>query len=405
MGSTRKNSSNPESGGVQALVGSGADVRLRGFSCPQEGLDEAFLTCLASEYARSVTRLLLDAYAQPLAAHTTGLAELLREWSDVSRPPHAAWDSSFGDAFSLLQASIPEKVVSVVARIGLHLGARGLPGTWTAALGRSVPLRWGPYLLSPGAENLAVDSDGDVAEIRISDGRAERTIRLTSGEDDWKADGAELLPRFGPQRAVVLHKNQLALNGFDELVEASVDSIEPQAIATLERAMGIIANHAPAYLPWVERVVHETFLIRPQVKHIQSGSIAKYFGLVHVSATSNATAIAELLVHEASHQYFHLLTLLDPFDDGSDGNLYYSPAVRKERSLARIGVAYHAFANILLMYDACLASNIDDDGYCDRGRVKLAPEVDQLEAPLRGNAAMTAVGRALCEPLIERLHH
>jgi hypothetical protein len=405
MGSTRRNSSNPGSSGVQALVGSETSVRLRGFSCPQEGLDEAFLTCLASEYARSVTRLLLDGYEKPLAEHTTGLAELLGEWSDESRPPHSAWDSAFGDAFTLLQASSPETVASVGARIGLHLGAHGLPGKWTAALGRSVPLRWGPYLLSAAARNLAVDSDGKVAEIRMSDGRAERTIRLTSGKDGWKADEAELLPCFGRQRAVVLHKNQLALSGFDELLDASVDRIEPHALATLERAMGIIANHAPAYVPWVERVVHETFLIRPQVKHIQSGSIAKYFGLVHVSATSNATAIAELLVHEASHQYFHLLTLLDPFDDGSDGNMYYSPAVRKERTLARIGVAYHAFANILLMYEACLASNIDDDGYCDRGLVKLAPEVGQLEAPLRENAAMTAVGRALCEPLIERLHH
>jgi HEXXH motif-containing protein len=404
MGSTRRNSSSRESTGIQSVAGSEADARLRGFSCPQEGLDEAFLKCLASEYARSVTGLLLDAYADPLAANSAGLVELLRDWSDEPRPPHAAWSSSFGDAFTLLQAHDPDRVVPVAARIALHLGAHGLAGTWSAALGRPVPLRWGPYLL-PGDAQIAVESDGDVAEVRMGEGAAGRALRLDGGIDRWHADGAELLPRFGRQRAVVLHKNQLALAGFDELVDASVGSIRPETLATLERAMDIIANHAPAYLPWVERVVHEMFLIRPQVKHIQSGSIAKYFGLVHVSATPNAAAIAELLVHEASHQYFHLLTLLDPFDDGSDGTMYYSPAVRKERSLARIGVAYHAFANILLMYDACLESNIDDDGYCRRGRVKLAPEVDQLEAPLRGNGAMTAVGRALCEPLIERLHH
>jgi HEXXH motif-containing protein len=145
------------------------------------------------------------------------------------------------------------------------------------------------------------------------------------------------------------------------------------------------------------------FLIQPQVRHIQSGSIAKYFGVIHVSASPSVPAIAELLVHEASHQYFHLLCLLEAFDDGSDANLYYSPAVRTDRPLERIGVAYHAFANILLFYDSCLTSGIDDGGYCRRNREALSPDVARLEAPLRGSDALTSVGRALSEPLMERL--
>jgi HEXXH motif-containing protein len=328
--------------------------------------------------------------------------ELLAHWSAGEGPAHAGWDGSFGDAYGALQAHDATNVLPLAIRMALHLGSRGLAGSWRGVLPRPLPLRWGPWSLPPGGR-IAVESDGGAAKIRVSDDSEDRAVVLLHGEDGWRAEGAEILPRFGRHGAVVLPRHLLVLHGFDELVAAAADSIEPRLIATLDRSIEIIADHAPAYLSWVERVVHETFLIKPRVRHIQSGSIAKYFGLVHVSAASDPTAIAELFVHEASHQYFHLLCLLGPCDDGSDTNQYYSPAVRTDRSLARIAVAYHAFANILLFYDACLASGIDDGGYCRRGREALAPQVDQLAAPLRGNRALTSIGRALCEPLLERL--
>lgn len=345
--------------------------------------------------------MLLEAHADHLAARSRGLVELLGGWSGARHPLHAGWDSAFGEAFAARQAQDVTNLLPIAVRMALHLGACGLPGSWSARVPRPLPLRWGRWQL-PTGRRIAVESDGRAAEIRVGNGRAERAVRLLREEADWKGDGAELLPGFGRQGAVVLRRDQLTLRGFDELIEAAVDRIEPPLMATIERAIRIIADHAPDYVTWIERVVHEMFLIQPHVKHIQSGSIAGYFGFVHVSASPEAMAIAELLVHEASHQYFHLLTLLSPFDDGSDTRMYYSPAVRTDRSLARIGVAYHAFANILMFYDACLASGIDDGGYCRRNRERLAPEVDQLEAPLRGNGARTAVGRALCEPLLRR---
>jgi HEXXH motif-containing protein len=384
-------------------VSSDADARLRGLSCPQEGLDEEFLAYIAGAYARTVARLLLETHADRLDASSTGLRELLAGWSGGDTPPATAWDTSFGDAFGALQADDATSVLPIAARMALDLGSRGLPGSWRAELAGAAPLRWGVFLLPP-ATCIAVESDGRVADISAGEGNSKRTLRLVRGDGTWHGAGAERLPYFGRRGAVVLGRDQLALLGFDELIEASVDTVEPSMMATLERALQIIAEHAPEYLSWVERVVHELFLIRPHVKHIQSGSIAKYFGLVHLSASTNATAIAELLVHEASHQYFHLLCLLEPFDDGSDTSMYYSPAVRTERSIGRIGVAYHAFANILLFYDACLATGIEDGGYCRRNHDALAPDVEQLEGPLRRNDALTRVGRALCYPLIERLH-
>lgn len=374
--------------------------RLRGFSCPEEGIDEVFLAAIAGEYSRRVTRLFLEAHAERLSGPSPGLCELLDSWSGEHDRARAAWNSAFGDAFRLVRTGEASGADAVAVGMALHIGAQGRPGAWSAQLEVPLPLRWDSWLLPP-SRRVDVRSDGRVAELRLEDGRP---IAFAADGEGWTSDAGESLPRFGRQRAVVLPRRALTLQGFDELVAASVEEVDAGMLDVLREAMGLLADGAPPYASWVERVVHELFLIQPQIKQIQSGSIAKYFGVVHVSAAPHVPPIAELLVHEASHQYFHLLCLLDPFDDGSDDNLYYSPAVRTERSLERIGVAYHAFANILRFYDACLASGVDDDGYYARNREALAPDVAQLEGPLRGNEALTKVGRALTEPLINRLH-
>lgn len=381
---------------------SGNGLPYRGFACPQEGTNDELVSFLATEFARSVTRLLIEVAGDLLAAQSRGLPELLERWSNDRPAPWGAWDSCFGDAYLALQRQELTNATSVAARIVLHLGARGVGGEWAARLPTPTCLRWGRWVLPP-SERIAVESDGHVARVTIGSAEDEQTATFIREDGIWQTARLEELPRFGRQRALVLPRRLLSLDGFSEVLEASVEAPSPEMIANLEKAMEIIAVYAPPYASWVERVVHELFLIRPMLQHIQSGSIAKYFGVVHLSASPEVVAVAELLVHEASHQYFHLLNLIDAFDDGSDDKMYYSPAVRKERRLDRIGVAYHAFANVLLFYDACLESGLQDEGYCLRNRQVLGPQVAQLRAPLEGNSALTDIGRSLCEPLIERV--
>jgi len=114
-------------------------------------------------------------------------------------------------------------------------------------------------------------------------------------------------------------------------------------------------------------------------------------------------SLAETLVHEASHQYFYLLSRLEPVDDGTDKNLYYSPFAGTERSLDRILLAYHACGNILLLYRLCQQNGAPDDGYCAQREDAVMTQLAQLAAPLRNNFALTWVGRALYDPLVERL--
>ena len=113
--------------------------------------------------------------------------------------------------------------------------------------------------------------------------------------------------------------------------------------------------------------------------------------------------LAENLVHEASHQYVHLMTRIEVLDDGSDHTLYFSPVTGRERPLAAILVAYHAFANVLLFLNDCIRTGFDGDGYA-KARVKeVIPKVEVLESALKDNPALTTVGRALVTFLQGRL--
>ena len=113
--------------------------------------------------------------------------------------------------------------------------------------------------------------------------------------------------------------------------------------------------------------------------------------------------LCELLVHEATHQYFHILTKLGPVDDGSDTALYYSPARQQERPLDFILLAYHAVGNMLLFHRQGLRANRASAAYRDQRIALFEDWAARLVAPLRGNGALTAVGHALWTPLDERI--
>src|SRR6185312_15271355 len=91
-----------------------------------------------------------------------------------------------------------------------------------------------------------------------------------------------------------------------------------------------------------------------------SGSSASEPGRCHMSVRAGQVKLAEMLVHEATHQYYYLVTRLGPVDDGTDSTLYYSPVKNCYRPLAYILIAYHAFANVLLFSQRCLDAGYDD---------------------------------------------
>lgn len=126
-------------------------------------------------------------------------------------------------------------------------------------------------------------------------------------------------------------------------------------------------------------------------------------GIILASWSPNPITIAEMLVHESSHQYFHLLSRVGEAEDGTDVREYFSPAVQRTRRLSRILIGYHAFANVLLFYRALLRDGLAEDPHCRATEARLCDDVEALELPLRGNPALTEIGRDLVQPLMEQL--
>jgi HEXXH motif-containing protein len=137
---------------------------------------------------------------------------------------------------------------------------------------------------------------------------------------------------------------------------------------------------------------------------INSGSSQDAPSMAHLSFNDDATELAEMLVHEGSHQYFYLATRIGPVDDGSDSTMYYSPIKARGRPLHYILLAYHAFANVELFYRDCLAGGYEGvNGYVVRNSATLRAQLDQLEDVLAATTALTPLGEGLWQPLAKRL--
>jgi len=381
-----------------------AELPFRGFSSPYEAFDEGLLRFLIAEQAICIARFLLEGHEGELTESSRGLTGLIRCWTDggfeIARPINPA----FGETRWAIASGDGASRAAAAAELALYLGSEGMPGAWSARIGRARRLRWGEAVL-PAGDEVEVNLDGRRAEIRVKSAEGLHHVELQRDDGGWSCKGAEHAPWIGFDgwRITFLPRNALEMNLPKQALAEAVDTIEPAMVAGFGRAIEIVRTCVPAYIPWVGRVLTHAFLLHPQRGYVESGSVEDYFGFSHFSAYANAAGLAELLIHEASHQYFNILKLLGQFDDGSDKNLYYSTAKKVNRPIERIGVAYHAFANVLLYYRGCVAAGVDEDGWCARHLERWTEDLGVLEQPLRGNPALTRIGRSLCEPLIERL--
>jgi HEXXH motif-containing protein len=376
---------------------------LRGFSCPFELFSEELHNLLLREHAASVARLTLDRHESHVRSASQGLVDALQIWLDggfsLARPS----DPAFGQTQGALGAAVPAEVVDGSCAIALYLASEGLPSKWDVQLSRTRTFRWGAFVLPP-AERIAIESDGRAGVIETRNNGTSHRIQIQNGASGWTSNLTPM-PRISVAEGAltVLPREALDFQLPDHVMSEALGHIEPEMLEPFRQAVGILEQYVPEYIPWVRRALSHIFLLNPLQGKVESGSMENYLGFSHFSAYSNAAALAELLIHEAAHQYFNVLCLLGPFDDGTDQTLYHSSAVGRPRPLDRIGVAYHAFANVMIYYRECVAKGIQDDGWCARHIESWTEGLRVLEQPLRGNPALTDIGKALCEPLIERV--
>lgn len=187
---------------------------------------------------------------------------------------------------------------------------------------------------------------------------------------------------------------------------AKDDSSQAGFVDQIGRALTVLSHGTEQYFLWVIAVVrHVIEMRRVSPSHSTSRSFLFHFGGVEIGAPASTIESIELLVHEASHQYFHMASLLGRTTTPQAGN-HHSPLKGRVRPLERILLGYHAVGNIVL---SLAAVGKHDPGTLDEVKSRLAvalPLLNELAAPLEGEleTGLTSLGRGFFLPLHRQLH-
>jgi HEXXH motif-containing protein len=357
------------------------------FACPAESpahraglLEEA----VHDRAEQSVVRF-LDRFRSELQARSDGLTEMLEGWSS-SRFPTA---EGIGLALAHLDAATrgdARDPVRAAAAAAAELLAAGASGEWRVELDRPARLRWSTRISRPARRIKAAGASGDIT-LRLD----ERSCALQSAHALPAADTLTVLMPWAHDLLPIVPEADASPRAGQEIASA------------LEAALALLAAVDGATSAWVTTVVRDVQPIDSTLGTYQSRTHPEALGLVSLSFPSEPAPLGELLVHEASHQYYHLAEQLGPIHDGTDREMYWSPARRKNRPIDRILLAYHAFANILLYYQASIDAGLDSSGYCAHGLSSWRDEVLSMQRHLEKSRGLTAIGEALWRPLAERI--
>jgi HEXXH motif-containing protein len=384
------------------------------FSLPCAEPCESVFDTVVTSHGVAVANWLLERHADDIARASDGLVEFIQRWISAPQVSKTAWDVAFGRAHLALKDGRQDAavVLDAAVRVGLRLAASGQPGRWSAQMApTSIQL---DDRVIDDVEQIEVHVDevswdaGSRLCLRLADGNA---LLWRRDGDHWVGEGGSRLASVGRTHPIYLLPRQ-ALPAEERGGEIfhqcqPVEYICSSMAQSFHDGMAVLQQNVPDYLPWVERVLNGIVVCPVEAQYrLVSGSWEDVPGFVHMSSPHDGIDIAEILVHECAHQYFYMLQRVGAVDDASDSELYWSPPIRKKRPLSRILMAYHALANVQLLYEAVrrnTANSPHDIRYVEINEPDLQAAIRALDAPLRDNPALTALGRGLYTPLAERI--
>jgi HEXXH motif-containing protein len=297
--------------------------------------------------------------------------------------------------------------VWAAAASALHLNAAGRYGTWEASFIRPISLRWGT-LCTPPLRRVTVSKQGNLSKLTLfGDDGVESSVDLGTHVPvelprNWRMlEGIDIFD----QRILILDSESTAYLPLPNLSVTRSQEPTARIVATLHGAVELIREVSAEYASWVENAVWAVVpALRPGESGYSSGSMTGIHGIIYESFPVSPIVAAEGLIHEASHQYYHLGQLETLFSNGEDARLYWSPYARRDRPVDRILLAFHAFANVTLFYQGCLRA--DAASVTERANHEIATHTRNLRsmgAVLERSPGLTSDGRALFKVLHERL--
>lgn len=339
------------------------------------------------------TATLLRRNGDELASRSSGLADVLSAWCQGEAKVEEAMRLPL--SLPALRDSEERDAVWIAALSAAHLHSQGWDGQWRATFAQPSPLAFGFHVTPPTREVSVFARAGEV-KIQLDGGPAIAVDSLASTAPTF-ALGDSRVPILGQETQATFPVDKD--DGFADVPAEVVGG-------TLAEAVAILRTYSPSYFDWVAEALAAVTPIQPhEGKFTQSFSDPGVNGVVFLSFPTPALKIAELLVHETCHQYFHFGQLNTLFSNGMDKALYWSPYVMMDRPIDRILISFHAFANCIIFYRQCLSAGMKEGrDLAESWIVENLAHLGPMEDHLQRSPGLTAAGRAIFEPLREELH-
>lgn len=249
------------------------------------------------------------------------------------------------------------------------------------------------------------------------------TIAITDGDTAVTCDDDAFSFKLtdGLWRDIASDNPTVARGANNSLIYVSGYSVDPEMLLaedraldmsqvtpahqTLDKAFALLAQAGDDVRNWVTAIISRISIVSSEGgARLSSRSISARAGNIQIAAPGDELHIAELMVHEAAHQYFHLAQLYGAVTDpNSSGKLFYSAINGRYRPLERVALAYHAIANMFELLDRLIAENtvIASDALCrlnDLGKTEysLRTTLEQAWNDL------TPFGQAFCRPMLRQ---
>lgn len=321
----------------------------------------------------------------------------------------ACWQPEIGAAARRLKDGdvLGAVVLALFATHALRVG-----GTWQLRANEPIRAGLGGHLFDLSGR-VTVTAAADAIEV-AADAAGSSALRLVWTGDGWRLGSGAPHPvwnyaaphfvDFDGFRDVYVHAWAEPENaGPDIIVNWPIPpSPLPQAsalaalgAANITQGLNVLANAGDRYLRWVRplfRGVAATPLTHDDMR--QSGSYSEHAGVFNCGFPGGAESIAEVIVHEVSHQNFLLLNAVYPLARDQEGESFYSSLKGADRPLTRVLLAYHAAANMALFWDD-LSKRVALREYYLAEQIEMNRHVDSLAAELARATGLTEAGRTL----------
>lgn len=247
----------------------------------------------------------------------------------------------------------------------------------------------------------SLSSDREELSIRFYDSKP--TGEGTEGHS--LSVGERIIPRNGLPALRSCNASLL-----DVLYKTPPEALDPgehsKALGHLVKTFEFMKQSIPNYYNWTSYAINEIVVVRnPHPQGSISGSLFELHGHIFMSHSDCLITTFTVLIHEASHQYFHLLMMKSPLVV-KDAPHFYSSLKGIKRPLIKVLLGYHAFANICIALHDLIAKRRHQH---DEQRIKNAFSyhlniTHQLGESLKqGSPYLTEFGRAFYDHLKKRL--